>query len=479
MILNDLNNISDDFFSVIIIGSGPAGITTALKLEEYNIKTLLVEAGNLEFNVNQTDFLSGNVIAKDTYDISTRRARMFGGTSNLWGGHCNKFEKNQFTDWPINYDELHSFEDQAKKVLGLKFYHTDFYLKNFNDKFIQYNTRFSDNSRNFKDVYYERVKNSKYIYLTLDTTFLNFEGKDKKIQSIYCRKNSDYYNLKAKYYVLAAGGIENSRLLLWSKEKNQNLFSNLPIGKYFMDHPWYDPAEGFINYNKFAKYLNQTKGINREFYVDCYNRLLLSPNLNFRKQKNIDSLTMFVNFNHKSESNQKYLKKIACMSPNFLKKFTEKEKLEDIIKISIGINQEQEPQINNRITLGNKLDPYGTPLIDLNWSMSDRMKRCAKETLVNLGKFLVERDLGRISIEEYVFSFNDFNVAYNGGHQIGGTSAGINQNSSVVNKDLKVHTLDNLFITGSSVFTTSGHGNPTYTIVLLSLKLGVHLKNII
>ena len=33
-ILNDLNNINDNFFSVIIIGSGPAGITTALKLEE-------------------------------------------------------------------------------------------------------------------------------------------------------------------------------------------------------------------------------------------------------------------------------------------------------------------------------------------------------------------------------------------------------------------------------------------------------------
>ena len=37
----------------------------------------------------------------------------------------------------------------------------------------------------------------------------------------------------------------------------------------------------------------------------------------------------------------------------------------------------------------------------------------------------------------------------------------------------------NLFLTGSSVFTTSGHGNPTYTIVLLSLKLGEHLNKII
>mgnify|MGYP000048201371 CR=1 FL=1 len=41
MILNDLNNINNNFFSVIIIGSGPAGISTALKLEKLNVRTLL------------------------------------------------------------------------------------------------------------------------------------------------------------------------------------------------------------------------------------------------------------------------------------------------------------------------------------------------------------------------------------------------------------------------------------------------------
>ena len=65
------------------------------------------------------------------------------------------------------------------------------------------------------------------------------------------------------------------------------------------------------------------------------------------------------------------------------------------------------------------------------------------------------------------------------GHQIGGTCAGKDQSNSVVDKNLKVHSIDNLFITGSSVFTTGGHGNPTYTIVLLSLKLADQLKKII
>ena len=107
MILNNLENIDDDFFSVIIIGSGPAGISTALKLEELNVRTLLIEAGGLELDPDSEDFLKGNVIAEDYDDISVRRARMFGGTSNLWGGHCNKFERDQFKNWPIDYDKLH------------------------------------------------------------------------------------------------------------------------------------------------------------------------------------------------------------------------------------------------------------------------------------------------------------------------------------------------------------------------------------
>ena len=42
MILSNHKDLDDNFFSVIIIGSGPAGISTALKLEEYKIKTMKI-----------------------------------------------------------------------------------------------------------------------------------------------------------------------------------------------------------------------------------------------------------------------------------------------------------------------------------------------------------------------------------------------------------------------------------------------------
>lgn len=50
--------------------------------------------------------------------------------------------------------------------------------------------------------------------------------------------------------------------------------------------------------------------------------------------------------------------------------------------------------------------------------------------------------------------------------------------TGVVDKNCKVFGVSNLYIAGSSVFTTSSIVNPTYTIIALSLRLGEYLKNI-
>ena len=46
----------------------------------------------------------------------------------------------------------------------------------------------------------------------------------------------------------------------------------------------------------------------------------------------------------------------------------------------------------------------------------------------------------------------------------------------VVNADARVHTSDNLYVAGSSVFSTGGYANPTLTIVALALRLADHLR---
>ncbi|MBD1166663.1 hypothetical protein IDG49_02635 [Pelagibacterales bacterium SAG-MED07] len=48
MIIDDLSTLKNIRHPVIIIGSGPAGIVTALKLEKNKINSLIIEAGGLE-----------------------------------------------------------------------------------------------------------------------------------------------------------------------------------------------------------------------------------------------------------------------------------------------------------------------------------------------------------------------------------------------------------------------------------------------
>jgi choline dehydrogenase-like flavoprotein len=61
-------------------------------------------------------------------------------------------------------------------------------------------------------------------------------------------------------------------------------------------------------------------------------------------------------------------------------------------------------------------------------------------------------------------------------HYLGTTRMGTDPESSVVNPDLRVHSVDNLYVAGGSVFPTSGCANPTMTIVALSIRLAEHLR---
>jgi choline dehydrogenase-like flavoprotein len=45
-----------------------------------------------------------------------------------------------------------------------------------------------------------------------------------------------------------------------------------------------------------------------------------------------------------------------------------------------------------------------------------------------------------------------------------------------VDANCRVHGVANLYIAGSSVFTTSGASNPTLTLVALALRLADHVR---
>ena len=62
-------------------------------------------------------------------------------------------------------------------------------------------------------------------------------------------------------------------------------------------------------------------------------------------------------------------------------------------------------------------------------------------------------------------------------HHLGTTRMHEEADRGVVDPDSRVHGLENLYVTGSSVFPSHGASNPTLTIVALALRLADHLRS--
>ena len=62
-----------------------------------------------------------------------------------------------------------------------------------------------------------------------------------------------------------------------------------------------------------------------------------------------------------------------------------------------------------------------------------------------------------------------------GDHHLGATRMSLKSDDGVVDENLKVHGIENLYIAGGSVFPSSGFANPTLTIIALAIRLSDHL----
>ena len=249
MFVKKLDNVNFNNFPVAIFGTGPAGITVALELEKKNIKCLLIEAGDENYSKTSQAFYKGKVIGDQITDLSSNRLRQLGGTSEIWGGWSKPMEKYNFDLWPLKANDLNPYSKKACKILNINYqFRSSSLNKFFNQIEFQYSkVRFAHKFKN-------HIKNSNNILLVLNTQLSHFIGHNNNTEYAVCISNKVTKRVSAKYFVLACGGIENSRILLWTREKNQGFIDDgLPIGKYWMSHPWILAGVGIINKKKLKK----------------------------------------------------------------------------------------------------------------------------------------------------------------------------------------------------------------------------------
>ena len=269
---------------------------------------------------------------------------------------------------------------------------------------------------------------------------------------------------------MACGGVENSRILLWSREKNKNLINkDLPIGKYWMSHPWFLGGVGFLKKEKMKNLLGKN-------FIVYDGPIHLATSKELVKDQKILSGAVYLNADEDNKMYKEIIKDFLCVSPNYGKKIAKMLFNKDLKCGNIFMNLEEEALEKNKIVLDNsEIDMNGVPITNLYYNKSKKTLITAKKILEQMGNLFVEENLGRIAIKEEIENLSDYE-SLGTYHHMGGTRIGESSKNSVVNTNLKLHNSKNLFITGSSVFTTGGYANPTYTIVKLSLRLADELE---
>tara|TARA_B100000767_G_C19550947_1_gene444934 strand:- start:184 stop:435 length:252 start_codon:yes stop_codon:yes gene_type:complete len=81
-------------------------------------------------------------------------------------------------------------------------------------------------------------------------------------------------------------------------------------------------------------------------------------------------------------------------------------------------------------------------------------------------------------MDKKIYDLEDFDQLGNF-HHMGGTRMGNDKTTSVVDKNLKIHNVSNLYVSGSSNFYTGCYSNPTFTIIQLSIRLADNIKKIL
>ena len=173
MLINNFKNI--EIPKYVIIGAGPAGITLANELESQDKNVLLIEGGGTEITEKDQSRYTGKVFGDKYHDLDITRLRYFGGSSNHWGGNCAPLDRVDFKKWPIKKIDLDKFTTKTKNILNIE------------EKFIKYNDTFFKSFKLssalesdvlFKEKYYEKIIQSKKIFLSLNTNLIRFISTD-------------------------------------------------------------------------------------------------------------------------------------------------------------------------------------------------------------------------------------------------------------------------------------------------------------
>lgn len=468
-------------FDVCVIGSGPAGITLARRLAAKNRRVGLFEAGGFEATAESQEVYEGESRGEpEYYSLDTCRLRFFGGTSNHWGGWTRPLDPwdfepnpaNPLSGWPIASADLDAYAGETAEILELTPDRAPPDLLGEDSGFLPRLFRFSRPVVHFGEKYRAELEKSKAVEVFLNANLVDLRLDGGRISEAVFRSYArpEPFGVRAKAFVICLGGLENPRALLNANSQvnagigNQYGF----VGRCFLEHP-HAPV------GKVAM---------REPLVRMH---AYSPTP--QTMRSLGVLNFGLRIGDEGQWN----------APDFHGPLTPQPAcqvdFDAILKAAIEgapppcaahfgdvfVSCEQSIDVDNRVVLIDERDRFGLRRIRLDWRVSQQDLKTLRVAAGEMASLLARRDIARMRVVDWLAKGEapTLERVWGGNHHMGTTRMSADPRQGVVDADCRVHTVGNLYCGGSSVFSTSGHANPTYTIVQLALRLGDHLNAVL
>jgi choline dehydrogenase-like flavoprotein len=505
---------------VVIVGSGAAGLALSECLSKSGRPVILLESGS---DVKGTSGLDGQAselnqgisLGVSYAGLVEGRARVLGGTTELWHGQCMRLHDIDLrarpwianSGWPLELADLNRQYLAAERWLDVsgKGYGSDRWDEHPELAPIAWDPAhllhdFTEYAPRPRLGYEHRhaLASNRLVHAVVNVTVSRILVRDERVMGVEaCSPDGHRSTIAASKVVLAAGAVENARLLLLSDPDGVGLGDGRDhTGRFLQDHPIVRTAEVIPRDYRVLqdRYLALHSGSRRLFP-----KVRLAPAAQ-EKHELLDATAVFVH-DHQQPALAAARRLLIAARTRRLPKRLWRDTLmaaraplpvahdayrRYALGLSSGIRPsavwlqlwlEQTPNPDSRIALGETTDSLGLRRAEVHWRVGEQERSTSR-----LMTRWIAADLSRLGVAQVreLDAMRD-DDAWQAGvtdafHPAGTTRMSESARDGVVDPNLQVHGVRGLYAVGGSVFPTSGYANPTLTIVALAMRLGEHLK---
>ena len=513
---------------VCILGAGAAGITLARELEGTGLTVIVLESGAETLEPDIQDLARGEVVGEplgfvdNPATLDSVRLRQLGGTTNHWSGFCRPFSEVDMevrpelalSGWPFPRSELDPWYEAAHPILriGPNRFDWQYWAEAHGlgeavlDTDLVRTEVFQVSTTNFREVYRDELDAARdvTVHLRSNAVDLVLDAAGDRVVEVRVKTlgGNEWSVVEPRVVVAGLGGIENARLLLAARSQREAGLGNEhdQVGRYFCEHFQVpagiavadaDPDAVAALYEGSDTPLTGEDGAPLPYVVQG----LLALTSQAVRERGLLGLGCQLVVGAYAEERPRAESGLSISQVAALGNAVGTTRPRTSLYLLASAEQELNPR--SRVRLGSGTDALGLPTTVLDWQYTERDRSSIIDGLTLIGEELGRAGVGRLQFSPGSIELEETNglLPLVGGlavdpdasdpttfpmgigfHHMCTTRMATDPREGVADAQGRVHSVDNLYLAGSSVFSTAGANTPTYSIVALTLRLADHLQ---